>query len=160
GSGHVQAHNNGVFNNNTNGLFIIQNDSTWEMICCTPSTFNNNLNSTLRKPVGAVSPAQTLFTGVVFNDAGFTNITAGTFRVNDASGQYTKSGGTLGTDSGTVVSSPGTITIQAAGALSGSGTIVPGPGGVVNQGTTYPGGVSVVGTMTITGDYYQLATGV
>jgi hypothetical protein len=161
-SGDVGGSVYGVFTNN--GNFNIQNDVAFhDSDCCgRHPTFNNGATGTLRKQTGAVSPAKTSFSGLTFNDSGFTTINAGTLQVNDVNGQYVKTAGTLGLDAGTTVMSNGTdggaVVIEANAALAGSGTVL---GSVTNRGSVNPGGFgpSAIGTLNVTGNYYQEQNG-
>ncbi len=109
----------------------------------------NNAGTLNRSGTGTT----TVDAGISFGNAGSVNINAGTLDV--ASGYIQTAGATV-LASGTTLASVGGVDLQG-GSLSGVGTI---SGNLTNGGVVNPGGTGTAGTLTITGNYIQTASGV
>ncbi len=109
----------------------------------------NNAGTINRSGAGATSVSS----GITFTTTGTVNVTAGTL---DTAGAYTQTAGTTTLSTGTTLGAATGVNIDG-GVLSGVGTI---SGNLTNKGTVRPGGTGAAGTLTVTGNYTQTATGV
>ena len=116
--------------------------------------------------VGAFSNAGTLnkisagtqaISSGVFSNAGTVDVQAGTLGIVNALSQS----GTMKSATGTTLELPDGFVNAAGGTLSGDGTIVvgAGTGTLVNEGTLSPATAGTVGTLTVSGNLVQGATG-
>jgi hypothetical protein len=94
----------------------------------------------------------TIAAGISLTNTGTTNINSGTLSIANA---YTQTAGTTNLTSGTTLGSTTGVNIDA-GILSGIGTV---SGNLTNKGSVRPGGTGTAGTITVTGNYTQTATG-
>jgi len=91
--------------------------------------------------------------GLVTNSGGTVSVGAGTLMLNSA---YAQTGSTTDVASGATLVVPAGMTMSA-GVLTGAGTVA---GDVITTGgVVEPGGAGTVGTLTITGNYTQGASG-
>ncbi|MBI5109223.1 MAG: filamentous hemagglutinin N-terminal domain-containing protein, partial [Rhodocyclales bacterium] len=139
--------NAGVINAATTG--------TWAIAWRNGASGTNVVNSGTFSKVGAGTTAIEVNS---FSNTGALNVSAGTLSV--IGGAFTQSG-KIEVASGTTFTRSGGFTNAASGIISGAGTVNVGGGAniLTNDGTIRPGGANAVGTLSITGNLTNGATG-
>jgi hypothetical protein len=143
-TGDLQASRNAVFNNLAAGVFRILSNQTFADT--SSNSLLNNAGILEKTGGGGLSTIQ-----LPFHNSGTVDVHNGTLNFT---GGYTQTGGSTLLDGGTLSAST-SLNIQG-GMLTGSGTI---NANVVNGGRVDPG-ASGAGTLTINGNYTQLAGGI
>ncbi len=144
GFGALQA---GVLNNLGTGVFTADGGGDFGL---TNAGSHAIINSGTMNRTGAGTTSVAF--GISFTTSGAVDIQAGTL---DVSEDYTQTGGTTILGVGTTLGSAGDVLITS-GSLRGFGTI---DSNLVNSGQVRPGGAGAAGTIIVTGDYTQNASG-
>jgi hypothetical protein len=145
-SGRVAGYYGGTFTNLSGGLFDAQNDSSFYNLSGGAPTFNNNAGATFRKSAGSGTTTM----GGPFNNSGTVDVRSGTVSFSS----FAQAAGATLLNGGGISIGTGTLNING-GSLGGAGTVT---GNVSNAGAVNPG--ASAGTLVITGNYTQTATGV
>jgi hypothetical protein len=138
----------GVINNTNGAVFSLTGDGDMTVFGSGAHAIVNagTLN---RSGAGTTS----IDSGISFTTTGAVNVTAGTLDVGEV---YTQSAGITTLSAGTALASAGGVLING-GTLDGFGTV---SGNLTNKGQVRPGGAGPAGTLTVTGNYTQTASGV
>jgi hypothetical protein len=145
-SGRIAGYYGGTFNNQATGVFEAQNDSSFFNSSGGAPTFNNNAGATFRKSAGSGTTTM----GGPFNNSGTVDVRSGMLTLST----FVQTAGSTLLNGGGISIGTGTLNING-GSLGGAGTVT---GNVSNAGAVSPG--ASAGTLAITGNYTQTATGV
>jgi hypothetical protein len=137
----------GVLDNLGTGIFTADGDGDFGVANAGAHAITNG-GTFNRIGAGTTSVAS----GITFTTSNSVDVQAGTLDIADA---YIQTGGVTILAAGTTLSAGGDVDIQS-GSLRGFGAI---GGNLINSGQVRPGGAGVAGTLSVTGDYTQTASG-
>ena len=151
GAGSINSTAAGSLVNTVNGVLDIQNDGTFGGV---GGMISNN--GVLKKSAGAGTSN--------LGNMALTNGSTGTVRVQSGTlllgaGKFPASSGTIELFTGATLGNSNT-TLANNGIITGTGTIDVGTGTLNNHGSIKPAGIGTVGTLNITGNLGQEASGV